>query len=93
MTRSATGERIYGTEPSETSLPLRFKGIIRRAHEQTGHRVAILVDEYDKPMLQAIGNEELQKVVPQHLAGFLFRDQNDGREHQIRFLNGRHQVR
>ncbi len=26
-----------------------------------GQRVVILVDEYDKPMLQAIGNEELQK--------------------------------
>ena len=55
-------EKVYGTEPSETSLPLRFKGIIRRAYEQTGNRVAIFVDEYDKPMLQAIGNEELQKL-------------------------------
>lgn len=63
-------ERIYGTEPSETSLPLRFKGIIRRAHEQTGHRVAILVDEYDKPMLQAIGNEELQKSFRSILQAF-----------------------
>ena len=51
----------YGTGPSETTLALRFKGIVQRAVEQTGHRVAILVDEYDKPMLQAIGNEELQK--------------------------------
>ena len=63
-------ERIYGTEPSETSLPLRFKGIIRRAHEQTGHRVVILVDEYDKPMLQAIGNEELQKSFRSILQAF-----------------------
>ena len=29
--------------------------------KQAGQRVVILVDEYDKPMLQAIGNEELQK--------------------------------
>ena len=36
--------------------------MIKRAYEQTGQRVAILVDEYDKPMLQAIGNEELQRV-------------------------------
>ena len=54
-------EEQYGTGPSETTLALRFKGIVQRAVEQTGHRVAILVDEYDKPMLQAIGNEELQK--------------------------------
>ena len=54
-------EEQYGTGPSETTLALRFKGIVQRAVEQTGHRVAILVDEYDKPMLQAIGNEELQR--------------------------------
>ena len=40
---------------------LRFRGLIERAYEQTGQRVVILIDEYDKPMLQAIGNEELQK--------------------------------
>lgn len=61
---------MYGTEPSETSLPLRFKGIIRRAYEQTGNRVAIFVDEYDKPMLQAIGNEELQKTFRNTLQAF-----------------------
>lgn len=63
-------EKVYGTEPSETSLPLRFKGIIRRAYEQTGNRVAIFVDEYDKPMLQAIGNEELQKAFRNTLQAF-----------------------
>lgn len=54
-------EKLYGAEPSERSFSLRFAGIIERACEQTGQRVVILVDEYDKPMLQAIGNEELQK--------------------------------
>ena len=54
-------EKLYGCDPSETSLSLRFAGIVRRAHEQTGHRVAILVDEYDKPLLQAIGNKPLQE--------------------------------
>ena len=54
-------ERQYGTRPSETSFSLRFAGIIQRACEKTGQRVVILVDEYDKPMLQAIGNEELQR--------------------------------
>ena len=54
-------EKLYGSDPSETSLSLRFAGIVRRAHEQTGHRVAILVDEYDKPLLQAIGNKPLQE--------------------------------
>ena len=54
-------EKLYGAEPSERSFSLRFAGIIERACKLAGQRVAILVDEYDKPMLQAIGNEELQK--------------------------------
>ena len=57
----AKWEGLYGANPSERSLSLRFAGIIERACEQTGQRVAILIDEYDKPLLQAIGNEALQK--------------------------------
>ena len=53
-------EKIYGAEPSERSFSLRFAGIVRRAYEQTGQRVVILIDEYDKPLLQAIGNGALQ---------------------------------
>ena len=41
-------ESLYGARPSETSFSLRFAGIIQRACEKTGRRVAILVDEYDK---------------------------------------------
>lgn len=57
----AKWEGLYGANPSERSLSLRFAGVIERACEQTGQRVAILIDEYDKPLLQAIGNEALQK--------------------------------
>ena len=60
----------YGSMPSETSLGLRFQGIIQRAYAQTGQRVVILVDEYDKPMLQAIGNPELQEEYRNTLKGF-----------------------
>ena len=63
-------EELYGTNPSERSLSLRFAGVIQRACEQTGHRVVILVDEYDKPMLQAIGNEELLKYYRDTLKPF-----------------------
>ena len=53
-------EALYGADPAETTLPMRFEGIIQRACEKTGERVVVLVDEYDKPLLQAIGNKELQ---------------------------------
>ena len=54
-------EVLYGTGVGESTLALRFKGIVERAGQQSGQRVAILVDEYDKPLLQAIGNENLQR--------------------------------
>ncbi|WP_298110611.1 AAA family ATPase, partial [uncultured Bacteroides sp.] len=54
-----TWEAMYETRPSETTLSLRFQGVIQRAAEKWGRNVVILIDEYDKPMLQAIGNEAL----------------------------------
>ncbi len=66
----ARWEKLYGSEQTEVSLSLRFAGVIRRAFEQTGHRVVILVDEYDKPMLQAIGNEALQDAYRSTLQSF-----------------------
>lgn len=66
----AQWEKLYGSEPTERTFSLRFFGIIRRACEQTGRRVVILVDEYDKPMLQAIGNEALQEAYRGTLKSF-----------------------
>ena len=53
-------EAKYGKNPDEYSLATRFEGVIRRAAEKTGRNTVILVDEYDKPLLQTIGNEALQ---------------------------------
>jgi hypothetical protein len=56
----ALWEKIYGKNAIEKTPATRFEGIIRRAYEKTGQRVVILVDEYDKPMLQAIDNVKMQ---------------------------------
>ena len=66
----ASWEVLYGSRESERSLSLRFQGIIQRACEQTGERVVILVDEYDKPMLQAIGKPDLQAAYRNTLKAF-----------------------
>ena len=63
-------ESIYNNDEHEKSLATRFEGIIRRAYEKTGRQVVILVDEYDKPLLQAIGNKELQDAYRATLKGF-----------------------
>ena len=81
-------ENIYGTVPSEVNPELRFKGIIRRAYEQTGQRVVILVDEYDKPMLQAIGDEELQNEYRNTLQAFYSVMKTQDRYIRFVFLTG-----
>ena len=63
-------EKLYGREEWENTFGIRFEGIIKRAYEKTGQRVVILVDEYDKPLLQAIGNRELQDEYRGTLKGF-----------------------
>ncbi len=63
-------ESIYGASATAKDFGPRFEGVIRHAYEKTGKRVVILVDEYDKPMLQAIGNAELQKAYRATLKGF-----------------------
>jgi hypothetical protein len=63
-------EKRYGKDDNEISLGDRFEGVIRRAYEKTGLRVVILVDEYDKPVLQTIENEELQSIYRSILKGF-----------------------
>lgn len=66
----AQWEELYGASQSEDSFSTRFSGIIRRAYEQTGKGVVVLVDEYDKPLLQAILNEELTEAYKQTLKAF-----------------------
>lgn len=81
-------EQLYGTRAVEISLPLRFEGIVRRACEKTGHRVVILVDEYDKPMLQAIGNETLQAEYRNLLKAFYSVLKSQDRYIKLAFLTG-----
>ena len=64
-------EKLYGVEPSEQNFALRFAGVITRACQQTGKQVVILVDEYDKPLLQTMGvNEELNEQYRNTLKAF-----------------------
>ena len=54
-------EDKYGRDTREQTLSDRFYGIIHRAYQTTGSPVVVLVDEYDKPLLQSIHNEPLQQ--------------------------------
>ena len=63
-------ELQYGKGIDENTLSGRFAGVIYRAYEQTGRQVVVLVDEYDKPLLQAITHLELLEDYRQTLKAF-----------------------
>lgn len=50
----AQQEIVYGKESTALTLNSRFKAVLRKAHEQTGLRAVVLVDEYDKPLLDVL---------------------------------------
>jgi hypothetical protein len=54
----------------DTSLPRRFLGVIERSYLQTGRRVVVLVDEYDKPLLSVLDNPALLKDFKDTLKAF-----------------------
>ncbi len=55
-------ERLAGIEPGSARVSIRFRELIAALHERTGQRAVVLVDEYDKPILDALGDRELARA-------------------------------
>lgn len=51
-------EALYGRAPYHSSLGDRFAYVLKSAHKQTGLRCVVLIDEYDKPLLDVMGLPE-----------------------------------
>ena len=48
-------EKQYGLHTNrELETGLRFRDVLKSAHEQMGHRAVVLIDEYDKPILDVL---------------------------------------
>ena len=53
-------EKIYGVRNKNAISPAdRFSSLLQQAHEKTGLQAVVLVDEYDKPLLNAIDDQNL----------------------------------
>lgn len=83
-----TWESKYGTRESEATLTLRFKGVIARAAEKEGCGVVILIDEYDKPILQTLRDPELQAEHRAQLKAFYSVLKTQDRYIKFAFLTG-----
>lgn len=47
-------EERYGRNPYANEIGTRFNYVLKAAHEKTGRRSVVLIDEYDKPLLDVI---------------------------------------
>jgi len=63
-------ERRCGMSGAESlSGPEKLQDLLDRLHHETGKRVVVLVDEYDKPVLDVIDNSEMATVNRKYLRG------------------------
>ncbi|MDE0109975.1 MAG: ATP-binding protein [Bryobacterales bacterium] len=53
----------------QASAPLRFRHLLRTLHRDSGQRVCVLVDEYDKPILDALEKPDLARANREYLHG------------------------
>lgn len=81
-------EAKYPPLYDEESLTGRFELLIKAVFEQSGKQVVILVDEYDKPLLQAIGNDSLQSSYRNTLKAFYSVLKSCDRYIRFAFLTG-----
>ena len=64
-------EKKYALTSAQGDLAQRFEGVIKQIYEKTHKQVVILIDEYDKPLLQTMGvNEELNERYRNTLKAF-----------------------
>ena len=66
----AAMERRAKLEPVRAGASLRFRELIERLCECAGRQVVVLVDEYDKPILDALAEPEVARANRNFLRGF-----------------------
>ena len=81
-------ELLYGRNEQSDSVALRFGALIRSAYNKTGKRVVILIDEYDKPLLDTAGKKEVQDDIRAILKGFYSNLKNSDQYIEFAMLTG-----
>ena len=69
MEQLAAAERRLGVTSEYLTAAGRFAFLLEALHRQTGQQVAVLVDEYDKPILDVLEKQELARANRDYLRG------------------------
>ena len=70
------------------TAPARFRHLLQALHKATGQRVAVLVDEYDKPILDALGKPEVARTNRDYLRGLYGTIKSSDAHVEFTFLTG-----
>ena len=81
-------EKLYGKNTESNDVSIRFKNLIKAAHDKTGSQVVVLVDEYDKPLLQNVENPETENKIRSVLKGFYGNLKGEDAHLQFIFITG-----
>ena len=81
-------ERQYGCEPRSDVPGLRFGHVIEAAYRKTGRQVVILIDEYDKPIVDNLTDDPLMDTFRRQLQGFYSVLKSQDRYIKFGFLTG-----
>ena len=68
--------------------PRRLRNLIRQLHSITNKQVVVIIDEYDKPILDVLDNVELAKSNREHLRGFYGSIKDCARHIRFVFVKG-----
>ena len=88
MDRLEVLERQAGIATRHASVPARLAHVVRTLHERTGQRVAVLVDEYDKPILDALDVPEVARANRDYLLGLYAVIKDSDAHIRFSFLTG-----
>jgi hypothetical protein len=81
-------EKEYGIAKAEGSFSLRMTKIIHAAERQTGHKVVVLVDEYDNMMLHSLDDAEKQALVRERFQDLFMPLKKEDDHLQFVFITG-----
>ena len=81
-------ERASGVASPYTTAPERFGHLLEALHERTGQRVAVLVDEYDKPILDALDVPEVARANRDYLRGLYSVTKDSDAHIRFSFITG-----
>ena len=88
MEQLAAAERRLGVDSEYLTAAGRFAYLLEALHRQTGQRVAVLVDEYDKPILDVLEQPEVARTNRDYLRGLYGVIKDNDAHVRFTFLTG-----